>query len=143
MRQLYACTMIRSRSQLPLEPAMNCRNERALRGTNEIPGISKDLDFKHICIIKTTKGPRTGGMGKTLSSALILSTIGLGSKAVIKLLARRFDVRGLPTLLNALREPDLELSWRKGKEKASKDDESEKPRRRRGIVTSKSTLLIP
>lgn len=79
-------------------------------------------------------------MGRTLGSALTLSTIGLGSKAVIKLLAKRFNVRGLPTLLKALKEPDLELSWRKGKEKAGQDAEAEKPRqrRRRGIVTSQS-----
>jgi len=76
-------------------------------------------------------------MGRTLGSALTLSTIGLGSKALIKFLARRFDVRGLPILLNALKEPDLELSWRKGKEKATESDELERPKRRRGIVTSK------
>ena len=79
-------------------------------------------------------------MGRTWGSALTLSSIGLGSKAVIKFLAKKLDVRGLPILLNALKEPDLELSWRKGKEKASKDEEPEKPRRRRGIVTSESNL---
>lgn len=71
-------------------------------------------------------------MGRTLGSALTLSTIGLGSKLAVKWLAKRFDVRGLPTLLNALKEPDREVS-RKGKEK----EESERPRtKRRGIVTS-------
>jgi hypothetical protein len=74
------------------------------------------------------------GMGKTLSSALTLSSIGLGSKLVVKWLAKRFDVRGLPILLQALKEPDLELSWRKGKER-----EDGPPMKRRGIVTSESS----
>jgi hypothetical protein len=75
-------------------------------------------------------------MGRTLGSALTLSTIGLGSKLVVKWLAKKFDVRGLPILLNALKEPDLELSWKKGKGKLV-DNVQEKPAlKRRGIVTS-------
>jgi len=75
-------------------------------------------------------------MGRTLGSALTLSTIGLGSKLVVKWLAKKFDVRGLPILLNALKEPDLELSWKKGKGKLV-DNVQEKPKlKRRGIVTS-------
>jgi len=74
-------------------------------------------------------------MGRTLGSALTLSTIGLGSKLVVKWLAKKFDVRGLPILLNALKEPDLELSWKKGKGKLV-DNVQEKPKlKRRGIVT--------
>lgn len=72
-------------------------------------------------------------MGRTLASALTLSTIGLGSKALVKFLAKKFDVRGLPILLDALKEPDLGLSWQKGKAK-------EEPCRR-GVVTSKSQPL--
>jgi hypothetical protein len=76
------------------------------------------------------------GMGRTLGSALTLSTIGLGSKLVVKWLAKKFDVRGLPILLNALKEPDLELSWKKDKGKLV-DNVQEKPKlKRRGIVTS-------
>ena len=76
------------------------------------------------------------GMGRTLGSALTLSTIGLGSKLVVNWLAKKFDVRGLPILLNALKEPDLQLSWKKGKGKLV-DNVQEKPRsKRRGIVTS-------
>lgn len=76
------------------------------------------------------------GMGRTLGSALTLSSIGLGSKLVVKWLARKFDVRGLPILLNALKEPDLQLSWKKGKGKLV-DNVQEKPElKRRGIVTS-------
>jgi hypothetical protein len=77
-------------------------------------------------------------MGRTLSSALILSTIGLGSKLVTKWLAKRFDVRGLPTLLNALKEPDLELEWKKGKGVVVDNVTKEPRRKRRGIVTSRS-----
>jgi hypothetical protein len=77
-------------------------------------------------------------MGRTLSSALILSTIGFGSKLVTKWLAKRFDVRGLPTLLNALKEPDLELEWKKARGVVV-DNVTEEPRsKRRGIVTSRS-----
>lgn len=75
-------------------------------------------------------------MGRTLGSALTLSSIGLGSKLVVNWLARKFDVRGLPILLNALKEPDLELSWKKGKGRLI-DNVLEKPKlKRRGIVTS-------
>jgi hypothetical protein len=81
-------------------------------------------------------------MGRTLGSALTLSTIGLGSKFVVKWLANRFDVRGLPTLLDALKEPDLDLSWRKGKGKVVDNAEQEQRPKRRGIVTSKLTLVI-
>jgi hypothetical protein len=81
-------------------------------------------------------------MGRTLGSALTLSTIGLGSKLVVKWLANRFDVRGLPTLLGALKEPDLDLSWRKGKGKVIDNAEQEQRPKRRGIVTSKLILVI-
>lgn len=78
-------------------------------------------------------------MGRTLGSALTLSTIGLGSKALVKLLARKFDVRGLPILLDALKEPDLELSWRKGKQRELETGQQESPpKTRRGIVTCMS-----
>lgn len=77
-------------------------------------------------------------MPKTLSSALTLSTIGLGSKAVVKLLTKKFDVRGLPILLDALKEPDLDLSWRKGKQRAVDGP----PKRRRGVVTGGSILHV-
>ena len=80
-------------------------------------------------------------MGRTLGSALTLSTIGLGSKLVVNWLAKKFDVRGLPTLLNALKEPDLQLSWKKGKGKLV-DNVQEKPRsKRRGIVTSECQVV--
>lgn len=80
-------------------------------------------------------------MGRTLGSALTLSTIGLGSKLVVKWLAKKFDVRGLPILLNALKQPDLQLSWKKGKGKLV-DNVQEKPRsKRRGIVTSKCQVV--
>jgi hypothetical protein len=79
-------------------------------------------------------------MGRSLGSALTLSSIGLGSKLVVNWLARKFDVRGLPILLNALKEPDLELSWKKDKGKGKLvDNVLEKPElKRRGIVTSES-----
>ena len=75
------------------------------------------------------------GMGRTLSSALTLSTIGLGSKALVKFLTKRFEVRGLPILLDALKEPDLDLSWRKGKQRAVEGMDGESLPKRRGIVT--------
>ena len=81
-------------------------------------------------------------MGRTLGSALTLSSIGLGSKLVVKWLAKRFVVRGLPILLNALKEPDLELSWRKGKGKMVENAQEAPRSRRRGIVTSEWGSLV-
>ena len=75
-------------------------------------------------------------MGRTLGSALTLSTIGLGSKLVVKWLAKKFDVRGLPILLRALKEPDLELSWKRGKGKLVDNVQAKPKLKRRGIVTS-------
>ncbi len=68
-------------------------------------------------------------MAPTLSSALTLSTLGLASKAFLRLGCRDFKMEGLEVLMNALKE-DKGGSW-KGKGK-------EEPRRRRGIVTSES-----
>lgn len=81
-------------------------------------------------------------MGRTLGSALTLSSIGFGSKLVVKWLAKRFDVRGLPTLLGALKEPDLQLEWKKGKGKVVDNATQEPRKKRRGIVTSTSTLTL-
>lgn len=103
-----------------------------------IAGIQKSWYFVEYIIQITYISSRAfgTGMGRTLGSALTLSTIGLGSKLVVKWLAKKFDVRGLPILLNALKEPDLELSWKKGKGKLV-DNVQEKPKlKRRGIVTS-------
>lgn len=77
-----------------------------------------------------------------MGSALTLSSIGFGSKLVVKWLAKRFDVRGLPTLLSALKEPDLELEWKKGKGKVVDNATQEPMKKRRGIVTSMSTFTF-
>lgn len=71
-------------------------------------------------------------MAPTLASGLLLSTMGLLSKAFMRTAGRSMTVEGLETLTAALREPPLRLD--KGKGRAS-DLPALKPKRR-GIVTS-------
>ena len=70
-------------------------------------------------------------MAPTFGSALAISVIGYIVKGFSKVGTKKFEVRGLPTLLEALRENEQDVKG-KGKEV----DPSEKPKRR-GIVTGR------
>lgn len=97
-------------------------------------------------------------MAPTLPSALILSAVGLWSKAFLSLTTRSLRVRGLDTLLDALKEHDAgEARARaelKGKGKAEDGDVAAREldqdgreeslvsrAKRRGIVTSECRYL--
>lgn len=70
-------------------------------------------------------------MAPTFASALTLSAVALGSRAFTRLGTKRFDVQGLPILLDALKEP----ASRKGKERERIVLGENGEEMRRGIVT--------
>lgn len=70
-------------------------------------------------------------MAPTFASALTLSAVALGSRAFTRLGTKRFDVQGLPILLDALKEPGS----RKGKERERIVLGENGEEMRRGIVT--------
>jgi hypothetical protein len=70
-------------------------------------------------------------MAPTFASALTLSAVALGSRAFTRLGTKRFDVQGLPILLDALKEP----ASRKGKERERIVLGENGEEIRRGIVT--------
>lgn len=88
-------------------------------------------------------------MGR-LGSALTLSTIAYAFKGLSKTLPERFDVRGLPILLEALKEPEAQLAFQasdrpgwKGKEREVPVDLEQGKRIRRGVVTSELSRSLP
>ncbi|RSH91981.1 hypothetical protein EHS25_009352 [Saitozyma podzolica] len=70
-------------------------------------------------------------MAPTFASALTLSAVALGCRAFTRLGTKRFDVQGLPILLDALKEP----ASRKGKERERIVLGENGEEIRRGIVT--------
>ena len=85
-------------------------------------------------------------MAPTLGSALTLSIAAYMFKSIVGLGTKGLNVKGLPILLNALREHPVES--RKGKEKAVESDKEnsfddlEMLRGRRGIVSGASASLF-
>lgn len=96
-------------------------------------------------------------MAPTIASQLTMSVIGLASKAFTRFATKRYEVRGAPILLEALKEPGPAApsgsAWpvvgspsRKGKEKAvdglHPDAEDGGVPIRRGIVTGMSVGML-
>ncbi|GFZ46115.1 hypothetical protein JCM24511_04361 [Saitozyma sp. JCM 24511] len=76
-------------------------------------------------------------MAPTFASALTLSAVALGSRAFTRLGTKRFDVQGLPILLDALKEP----ASRKGKERERIVLGENGEEMRRGIVTASDIMF--